>query len=88
MGLEVSDKSRLINRDCPAVADPALRAETPALDFFEVIAQAFEDAAIVSRRDFAFHFRESEMDNIVMVNFLAGEPFAELKPDLVEERPY
>jgi len=53
-----------------------LRIQAAVFDFAQVLAQAFEDVVALALGDLAFDFREREMDNVVVVDFRAGEMFA------------
>ena len=46
----------------------------------QVLAQAFGYGVGLALVDFALHFGESEMDDVVMVDFLAGQAIAEIEP--------
>ncbi len=50
-----------------------------------MLAEALEDIVALTLGDFAFHFVKREMDDVVMMNFLARQFFAKLKPQLVQQ---
>jgi hypothetical protein len=51
----------------------------------EMIAKPLQNVPALSTGDFALHFRQREMNDVVMMNLLAGKMIAQFQPDPVEQ---
>src|SRR5277367_1560662 len=58
---------------------------TPVLNIRNVVAKASENVLVFSIAQLPLDFRQREMDDVVMVNFLARQPFAQVQPNLMQE---
>ena len=51
----------------------------------QVLAEPFEDITFLARGYFPFDFIQREVNDVVMMNFLAGEFIGQFQPDAVEQ---
>ena len=51
-----------------------------ALDFVQMFAQPFENGGTLTFGNFPLDFRQREVNDVVMVNFLARQRIAQLQP--------
>ena len=51
----------------------------------QMVAQTLENVAFFSCGDFAFHFVEREMNDVVMVNFFARQLIGQLQPQPMQK---